>query len=68
MVVRLVPHGDLLLPDLPAQHAVHEADPAHRRRSLVLKDPTHMTQETGGGTYHGAVMIRALLSLDLIRS
>lgn len=48
MVIRLVAHGDLLLPYPLPELALHEVDAGLRRRSLVLEDPTHVIQETCG--------------------
>lgn len=46
-------HGDLLLPDAPAEFAVSELDGAERLPGrLFLKEVRHMTQEPGGAVPH----------------
>ena len=53
MVIRSMSHGDLLLPDAPAEFAVSELDGAERLSGrLFLKEVRHMTQEPGGAVPH----------------
>ena len=47
MVVRLVAHGDFLLPDSPPELTVHEADPRKGGRRLVPEYPAHVMEESG---------------------
>ena len=47
MVVRLMSHGDLLLPDSPPELTVHEADPRKGGRRLVPEYPAHVMEESG---------------------
>lgn len=53
MVIRLVTHGDLLLPDLSPQLAVHERDPAAGGRDLLLEDAAYVVEEPGGAGEEG---------------
>ena len=53
MVIRPMAHGDLLLPDAPAEFMVSELDGAERLpERLVLKEVRHMAQEPGGAGPH----------------
>ena len=50
VIVRLVAHSDLLLPDLPTELAVHRCPhPNHRLGALLLEDTPHVIEERGGG-------------------
>lgn len=53
VVIRPVSHGDLLLPDAPAEFAVGGLDGAERLPGrLFLKEVCHMVQEPGGAGPH----------------
>ncbi len=49
MIVRPMPHGDFLLPDLPPELAVHRhANTGRGVGTLLLEDAPHVVQELGG--------------------
>ena len=52
MIVRLMTHGDFLFPDSCHELPVNLDAPRNRRgRSLLLEDPAHVVEETGGGQH-----------------
>ena len=56
MVVRLVAHGDLFLPDFASELAVHShPHPSGGRLTLLLEDAAHVVEERGGGGEDGSV-------------
>lgn len=60
MVVGLVSHGNLLLPDLLPQLVVNERDPAGWRRGLLLKDIPHVVEKPGGAGEQGWRALRVV--------
>ena len=56
MVIRLVAHGDLLLPDLPPELAIHcDPHPGHGMWVLLLEDAAHVVEERDGGGEESAI-------------
>ena len=67
MVVRLVPHGDLLLTDLLEQFTVHSlAARRAGRNGAVLKDLAHVVEQLGGREEHiGTAAVMEVIQEEL---